>query len=116
MNDITNLTIDQLWQDIEKMLNDNPNPFKELNAIYQFDLLGDDGGTYQLVFANGTAEILRENFLEPKCTLQMKGSDFKEFLQGNMNSAAAFIMGKLKVQGSLGLALKLENLLGKYEL
>ncbi|WP_342540632.1 SCP2 sterol-binding domain-containing protein [Heyndrickxia sp. FSL K6-6286] len=46
----------------------------------------------------------------------MKVTDFKKFLQGTMNSAAAFMMGKLKVQGSIGLALKLESLLGEYEL
>lgn len=116
MTDLTNKTVDQIWRDIEKVMNENSIPFKDLNVIYQFDLTGEDGGTFQLVFSDETVKVLRNEFKEPKCTLKMKVTDFKKFLQGTMNSAAAFMMGKLKVQGSIGLALKLESLLGEYEL
>ncbi|QQZ09770.1 SCP2 sterol-binding domain-containing protein [Heyndrickxia vini] len=115
MTDLMNMTVEEIWMDIEKLMKDNPQPYKDLNVVYQFDLSGEDGGVFQLVFSNETVRVLREDFEEPSCTLQMKVSDFKKFLQGKMNSTAAFMMGKIKVQGSVGLALKLEGLLGQYE-
>lgn len=114
--DIMKLSIDECWKKIEEAMKKHPTPYKELNAVYQFELIGDQGGTYQLVLSDGKMNILRDQFKEPNCILQMKESDFKKFLQGKMNSAAAYMMGKLKLQGSMGLALKLERLLEQYEL
>jgi putative sterol carrier protein len=45
----------------------------------------------------------------------MDARDFKEMLIGNLNATAAFMAGKLKVKGNLGLAMKLQTVLGKYE-
>ena len=44
----------------------------------------------------------------------MSVKDFKKLLDGNLNSAASYMTGKLKIKGNLGLALKLESLLKKY--
>ncbi|KYD04330.1 SCP2 sterol-binding domain-containing protein [Heyndrickxia sporothermodurans] len=115
MTDVMNMSVEEIWVEIERVMNGNPDPYKDLNVVYQFELSGEDGGIFQLVFSNDTVRVLKGDFEEPKCTLQMKVSDFKKFLQGKMNSAAAFMMGKIKVQGSVGLALKLEGLLGQYE-
>jgi putative sterol carrier protein len=116
MTQIDHKTVNEIWNEIESLLNDNPVPFTDLNVVYQFDLTGEDGGTYQLVLSENIAKVFHNTSNEPQCTLKMKVSDFKKFLQGNMNSAAAFMMGKLKVEGSMGLALKLEKLLEQYEL
>jgi putative sterol carrier protein len=113
--DLNELTVQEIWEKIEKQMNAKPEPYADLNAVYQFDLTGDDGGIYQLQLENGAASTSEGEKLEPSCTLQMKVSDFKKFLAGNMNSTAAFMMGKLKVKGNISLALKLDALLGKYE-
>ncbi|MGB9600019.1 MAG: SCP2 sterol-binding domain-containing protein [Myxococcota bacterium] len=46
-----------------------------------------------------------------KCTITMNDADFISMVQGKMNSQVAFMSGKLKIQGDMGLALKLQNLL-----
>lgn len=109
-------SVKEIWNEVEAVLNANPVPFEDTNVIYQFELSGEDGGTYQLVFSEMSAKVFYEVSKEPQCTLKMKVSDFKKFLQGNINSTTAFLMGRLKVEGSIGLALKLEKLLGQYEL
>ncbi|MBS4174583.1 SCP2 sterol-binding domain-containing protein [Bacillus sp. FJAT-49736] len=116
MSRLTDKSLREIWVDVETVLNGDPIPFAEMNAVYQFELSGEDGGTYQLLFSEGAAKVLFQAIEEPQCTLKMKITDFKKFLQGNINSTAAFMMGKLKVEGSIGLALKLEKLLGQYEL
>jgi len=39
---------------------------------------------------------------------------FHKFLNGKINGAMAYMTGKLKIQGEIGKALKLENLLKAY--
>lgn len=116
MSQLDDKTVKEIWKDVETALNANPAPFQDMNVVYQFELSGDDGGTYQLAFSEGIAKVLSEVMEEPQCTLKMRVSDFKKFLQGNINSTAAFMMGKLKLEGSIGQALKLDKLLGQYEL
>lgn len=40
--------------------------------------------------------------------------EFQKLLQGDLNSTTAFMTGRLKVKGNIGLALKLESILKKY--
>jgi len=116
MSQFNDKKVKEIWETVETVLNANPVPFQDMNVVYQFELSGDDGGTYQLAFLKGSAKVLYEALEEPQCTLKMKVSDFKKFLHGSMNSTAAFMTGKLKLEGSIGQALKLDKLLGEYEL
>ncbi|HEX5564838.1 MAG TPA: SCP2 sterol-binding domain-containing protein [Sporosarcina sp.] len=108
------MTMEQIWTEIDAQLGANKGPIEGMNASYSFDLSGEDGGMYGLKFADGEAETFRGDPGEVDCTLKMSVGDFKKLLGGNLNSTAAFMMGKLKVKGNIGLALKLENLLKQY--
>jgi putative sterol carrier protein len=105
----------EVFQEIERRLNEKPEPIEGLETVYQFDLTGEDGGVYQLHLSKGTATVKEGEATSPDCTIQMDARDFKEMLIGNLNATAAFMAGKLKVKGNLGLAMKLQTVLGKYE-
>ncbi|MBA4543564.1 MULTISPECIES: SCP2 sterol-binding domain-containing protein [Thermoactinomyces] len=109
------ISVDEIFQLVEKALKDNPKPVQDLNVVYQFDLSGDDGGTYQLHLNNGTAKVEKGASAKADCILQMSVDNFKELLLGNLSGTAAFMTGKLKVKGNIGLALKLENILRQYD-
>lgn len=47
------------------------------------------------------------------CTMTMDSEDFVKMFAGQMKPTTAFMMGKLKIQGDMGLAMKLEKLMGK---
>lgn len=113
---IQNLNIDQIFQTIEKVLNENPEPIQNSNVVYQFELAGDDGGTYQLHLSDGQVKVEKGTSIEATCSLQMKVSNFKDFLLGSLNGPVAFMTGKLKIKGSISEAMKLENLLQQYDL
>lgn len=108
------MEMEQIWTEIDAKLSADNGPIAGLNASYSFDLAGEDGGMYGLKFADGEAKIFRGDPGEVDCALKMSVTDFKKLLGGNLNSTAAFMMGKLKVKGNIGLALKLENLLKQY--
>ena len=103
-----------IWETIDKVLNEQPEHIKGLTVFYAFDLTGEDGGLYGLRLTDGTAKVILGDPGVADCSLKMSSKDFKKLLAGNLNSAAAFMMGKLKVKGNIGLAMKLENLLKLY--
>lgn len=108
------MTMVAIWQNIDERLNDEPDPIKDMNITYSFTLTGVDGGLFGLKLEDGKAQTVAEDPGEVDCALTMSDTDFKKLLAGNLNSTAAFMMGKLKVKGNIGLALKLEGLLKQY--
>jgi len=110
------MTMATIWQEIDGKLNGEPGPITGMSVTYSFNLSGEDGGLYGLNLANGKAVTITGDPGEVDCALSMSVRDFKKLLAGNLNSTAAFMMGKLKVKGNIGLALKLEGLLKQYSL
>jgi len=106
--------MNETWQLIETTMNENPTPIQNENVRYEFHLTGDYPSVKQLILANGTVEVLDDTSIKADCKLTLSSKDFIKLLAGDLNSTTAFMFGKLKVDGSVGLALKLEGLLKEY--
>lgn len=79
-----------------------------IKARVKFDF-GDDG----VVFVDSTqdpAEISHED-KESDTTLALSIDTFEKMIAGAQDPTVAFMMGKLKVKGSMGLAMKLNAVL-----
>lgn len=46
------------------------------------------------------------------CTVKVSMSDFMDIAQGKQNAQMAFMMGKLKVEGDMSVAMQLGSILG----
>ncbi len=108
-------SVKEIWELIDMQLQGNKVPYEEMNAIYEFHLINDDDVKHQLEFRDGKAIVHYTNEKDPDCILKMKVKYFKKFLLGNLNSTTAFMTGKLKIDGNISLALKLENMLKQYQ-
>lgn len=108
-------TILELWELIDQKLLENKGPYQNLNAIYEFQITDQPESVYQLEFDQGQAIIHSKSEKEPACTLKLKEKHFKKFLTGDLNSTSAFMTGRLKIDGNIGLALKLESMLKQYD-
>lgn len=84
-----------------------------LNA--KFDGAGFEG-TAKFVFKGEGSIVVDENGArisddEADVTLSAKADTFQSILEGNTNPTAAFMTGRLSVDGSMGMAMKLASLI-----
>ena len=82
-----------------------------VNATYQFDLTGDNGGTWQVAVANGACNVSQGTPNDkPNITITMAAQDYLDMITGKLNPQMAFMGGKLKIKGDMSLALKMQQI------
>jgi len=91
-------------------LSANKEDALEINEIYQFDLAGDDGGTWTVDLRDGPAVTEGAND-DATCILKMASEDFVGMMTGELNGMQLFATGKLTVERDVMAAMKLEKLL-----
>lgn len=78
-----------------------------MNATYQFNIDGPEGGKWAVKIANGEATVTEGASDSPNITLTMTDENFVNLVTGKLNGQTAFLTGKLKIQGDMTLAMKL---------
>jgi len=101
----------EVFAEIQERLTANPEKTKGMNAVYQFDLSGDEGGQWHIAINDGTASVKEGQAESPNVTISMSASDFVDMATGKLDGTMAFMSGKLKLKGDMGLAMKLQSLL-----
>ena len=90
----------------------DPSKVGTINALIQFDLSGENGGLYWVKLDNGQAESGEGTADNPNMTLKSTADDWVAVYNGELNAMNAFMNGKLKIQGDMGLAMKLQAIIG----
>jgi len=97
--------------EINQRLQSDPSKAAGMNAEYKFDLSGDEGGEYHIVLKDGAGEAGPGAPQNPNITITMAAQDFVDLAMGKLDGTMAFMSGKLKIKGDMGLAMKLQNVL-----
>ena len=88
----------------------DPEAARGLNVIIQMNISGDTGGIHQIKIANGQAELLAQPTATPTMTLNVAAKDWLDISAGKLDGVKAFMTGKLKVDGDMGLLMKFPKL------
>jgi putative sterol carrier protein len=88
----------------------NKEAAKGLNAVYQFDLSGDNGGKWHVIINNDNIDIKEGPAPSPNITISMSAQDYVDMTTGKLNGQVAFMSGKLRIAGDMGLALRMQSL------
>ena len=83
---------------------------EDLDAVYQFDLSGAQGGQYILTIREGACQIEEGTHEDPHVVLSMAGEDRIKVLKGQLSGTSVAMSGRLKISGDIGLAMQLKAL------
>ena len=83
---------------------------EDLDAVYQFDLSGTQGGQYILTIREGACQVAEGMHADPQVVLSMAGEDCIKILKGQLSGPAVAMSGRLKISGDIGLAMQLKAL------
>ncbi|XP_004647316.1 hydroxysteroid dehydrogenase-like protein 2 isoform X2 [Octodon degus] len=87
---------------------------KATQAIYQFELSGEDGGTWFLDLKSKGGNVGHgEPSDRADVVMSMSTDDFVRMFSGKLKPTMAFMSGKLKIKGNMALAIKLEKLMSQ---
>ncbi len=88
----------------------NPSAAQGLDAVFQFEITGDDGGNWSIIIKEGTCEIQEGTHDSPTVTLTMAGETWLGMVNKETNGMQAFMSGQLKASGDIMLAQRIEQL------
>src|SRR5437867_8246824 len=80
---------------------------KGMQAVFQFELSGEGGGTYHISVEDGTFAVSETAHPSPTVTLRMKADDYVNLVNGKLNGQIAFVTGRMKIEGNVMMAMKM---------
>ena len=88
-----------------------PSRWSEFDAVYRWVVTGEGGGTWTMR-CKDKPEVVEgaEDGIDVEATVSVE--DFVAIARGELNPQMAFMSGKLKVAGDMGMALRLGSILG----
>jgi len=102
------VTPEQIVEQMPQFL--DPAKAGSTSATIQFDISGDNAGKYWVRIHDGSAEAGKGEAENPSLTLMAESGDFVKIMLGQIDGTAAFMQGKLKIKGDMGLAIKMQSL------
>ena len=85
----------------------DPSKTAGMNNSYVFEI--EDTGTWQVDVADGTVKVT-EGGTEGDVTIRSSEETFKAILTREQNPTTAYMTGKIKIDGDMSAALKLQKL------
>lgn len=97
---------------IEEVMPERFDPAKAagLTALIQLKITGEDGGEWSIHIRDGKMEVNPGGADSPNISLTMKDKDYVALVNGKLSGQRAFMTGKLKFKGDMGLGMKLQKL------
>ncbi len=99
------MTLDELTQKIRDKVGEDSG----LDASIKF-VLGDEGVI--VIDATVTPNVVTNEDRDAQCTITVSSDDFTAMLGGELDPMAAFMGGKIQVEGDMAVAMKLGNVVG----
>ena len=81
---------------------------EEIDGIFKFVVTGDAGGTWVV---NCRDVGVSEGDGDAECTITIADEHFVAIADGSLDAMQAFMVGQIQIEGDMGLAMKLQQVL-----
>ena len=88
----------------------NSGAAQGLNAVFQYHITGDSGGSWNVIVTDGACQIREGTHETPTVTLTMTCETWLSIVNKELNAMQAFMEGQLKVSGDIMLAQRIPEL------
>ncbi|MFH0800731.1 MAG: SCP2 sterol-binding domain-containing protein [Pseudomonadota bacterium] len=95
---------------VAKKLKERPDLGKGIGVAVAIDLKGEGGGRWVIDMTKEPATVSADSTAPVATTISMEAGIFEKMANGEMDPQTAFLTGKVKVDGNLGVAIKLGQL------
>jgi putative sterol carrier protein len=85
----------------------------DLRATFQFHLSGEGGGDWAVHIADRTCTVVEGVADKSDVTVRMAAADYVKMTTGELQPLVAFMQGKIRLQGDMNLAMKLQELFAR---
>lgn len=91
----------------------NPAKAKGINAVVQLNATGEGGGAYHIKVADNQCDLAEGTAPSPTVTIEVAAQDWIDILNGKLDPTRAFMSGKLRIKGDLGLMMRFQSMFGR---
>lgn len=88
----------------------NPGAAAGVNKTIQLNITGDDAGVYVVKIQDQACQLIPGGVADPNLTLTTSDKDWLAISSGQLDAMNAFLSGKIKATGDMGLAMKIPQL------
>ena len=102
-------TMHEIFDNIRQSIEKDPEATKaQIGGVFKFTLTGDTNESW---IVDCKDVDVRQGDDDAECTITLDAADFMAIQDGGLDAMQAFMMGKLQVEGDMGLAMKLQEVL-----
>lgn len=91
---------------------DQAAKLKGIQAVIQVVLTGEGGGEFYMTIEDGKFSTFKGKAPSPRLTVTQSVENWRAINAGTLNPQMAFMTGKVKISGDMGLAMKLGSIMG----
>lgn len=103
----------ETFEKIGSAAEQDPEVATSVDGIVQFNVTGEGGGSWVLNLEKGrtTGFVSEGTSPDAKATLTVSADDWSAMFDGELDPMTAFMSGKIKVDGDIMLAMKLQGIM-----
>ncbi len=88
----------------------HPEAAKNVNKTIQWNITGEQAGTWAIKIANQTCELIPGGVEKADLTMSLKDTDWLAVAEGKLDPMQAFLRGKVKASGDVMFAMRVSAL------
>lgn len=97
---------------LPKRFGDDPSKAEGMVGAWEFNVEGEGGGIWTVSVEEGKLDVIPEAKEDAGCKIFVAVEDWNGILNKEIDPTTAFMSGKLRIEGDMSMAMKLQPLLG----